>query len=247
MPETALAASTESIATPEVADAGAIMQVISRAAADPGTDVDKLERLMLMYERLEANKAQAAFAAALAQMQPELPVIPERGSIKNSKGDVQSTFAKWEDVNELIKPVLMAHGFALSFRCETADKITVTGVLSHRQGHSESTTITLPADTSGSKNAVQAVASSVSYGKRYTAGALLNLTSRGEDDDGQKAGARPRITEQQVADLEALIDEVGADRPRFMAYLNEWLKVTQLDDIPAHVYKDVVAALERKR
>ena len=49
-----------------------------------------------------------------------------------------------------------------------------------------------PAEASGNRNAVQAVASSVSYGKRYTASALLNLTSHGEDDDAfSGVGGRP--------------------------------------------------------
>ena len=41
----------------------------------------------------------------------------------------------------------------------------------------------LPLDTSGSKNGVQAVGSTVSYGKRYAICALLNI-STGDDTDG---------------------------------------------------------------
>ena len=63
----------------------------------------------------------------------------------------------------------------------------ITAILSHREGHSEETTLTLDADKSGSKNAVQAVGSSISYGQRYAAVALLNITTRGMDDDGENA------------------------------------------------------------
>jgi hypothetical protein len=115
-------------------------------------------------------------------------VIDERGGIKNTAGTVQSTYAKWEDINDAIRPVLHEHGFALSFRVKRVENaISVTGILSHEDGHSEETTLELPSDTSGSKNAVQAVGSSLSYGKRYTAMALLNITSRApmdRDDDG---------------------------------------------------------------
>ena len=34
-----------------------IMAVISRAAADPSCDIDKLERLMAMHERMQAREA----------------------------------------------------------------------------------------------------------------------------------------------------------------------------------------------
>ena len=60
-------------------DAGSLMDVIARAAADPDTDVDKLERLMGLYERVTDRTAKASYAAALAALQPKLPVITERG------------------------------------------------------------------------------------------------------------------------------------------------------------------------
>ena len=167
-----------------------ILSVIARAASDPNVDIDKLKRLLEMQERVLARDAKAQFTAALAALQPGLPVITENGGITDRNGKVQSTYALWEDINEAIKPTLAEHGFALSFRTRrTENEITVTGVLSHLGGHSEETELLLPSDTSGSKNAVQAVGSSTSYGKRYTAMALLNITSRGADDDG-KAGAR---------------------------------------------------------
>lgn len=165
-----------------VSESAALMQVIARAASDPACDLDKMERLMAMHERAMAKQAEVAFAEALAELQSELPSIGERGAVNG-----RYTYALWEDINTAIKPFLKAHGFSLSFRVETANGITVTGVLQHRAGHKESTSITLPPDASGNKPAVQAVASSVSYGKRYTAGALLNLTSHGEDDDAYSA------------------------------------------------------------
>lgn len=159
-------------------EGAAILSVISRAASDPNVDIDKMERLLQMHERMQDRQAAAEFAADLAEMQDALPSIGERG---NAAG--RYTYALWEDINAAIKPILKRYGFALSFRTDFADGIAVTGVLTHKSGHREETTIKLPADGSGNKNAVQAVASSVSYGKRYTAGALLNLTSHGEDDD----------------------------------------------------------------
>jgi hypothetical protein len=164
--------------------------MIERAARDPSVDIDKMERLMLMQERAIARESKAAYDAAMSALQPELPAIGERGKAI-VQGQVRYTFALWEDINAAIKPVLMRHGFALTFRTDFASGITVTGVLSHSAGHREETSITLPADSSGSKNAVQAVASTVSYGKRYTAGALLNLTSHGEDDDAYAAVVEP--------------------------------------------------------
>jgi hypothetical protein len=77
-----------------------IINVIARAASDPNVDIDKLERLLEMQERVITRNARAAYYDALAQLQPKLPVIHERGGIKDRNGSVQSTYALWEDVNE---------------------------------------------------------------------------------------------------------------------------------------------------
>jgi hypothetical protein len=215
----------------------AFMAMIARAAADPKTDVDKLERLMAMAERREAWNAKVAYSAALSAMQDELPSIVERGEIKIGQGPGQK-YALWEDINKVIKPVLKAHGFALSFRTGIAEgKITVTGVLSHAAGHSEETTIHLPSDTSGSKNAVQAVGSSTSYGKRYTAAALLNLTTGGDDDDGKAAGG-DTLTDEEVEKIFALLKRTDSDQEKFCKFMG----VAMVADIPR---KDYGKALER--
>jgi hypothetical protein len=215
---------------------GPMYSMIERAARDPAVDIDKLERLMLMQERSIAREAKAAYDAAMADLQPSLPSIGERG---NAAG--RYTYALWEDINAAIKPVLMAHGFALTFRTDFANGITVTGVLSHRAGHREETSITLPADPSGNKNAVQAVASSVSYGKRYTAGALLNLTSHGEDDDAY-AAAVETITEEQGIKISEMLEATNSDKAKFL----KWLKVERVSDIPAKSFDSVMATLRAK-
>lgn len=221
-----------------VSESAAIFQIIERAARDPNVDIDKMQRLMEMHDKVQATRAKTAYAAAFAEMQPNLPEIPKHG-----KGHGSITYALWEDVNELIKPVLAAHGFGISFRCgRDGNGITVTAVLAHREGHSEETMMLLPIDTSGSKNPVQAVGSSTQYGKRYTAAALLNLTSRDEDDDGKAAGGDGPISDAQRDTLLALIAEVGADVVRFCAYF----KIEGVADLPASQYERAVKSLEKK-
>lgn len=219
-------------------DAASIIGVIERAVSNPNIDVEKMERLLAMQERVMDRQAKAAFMAALADMQTELPEIEERGKIKIGTSKPQG-YALWEDINKIIKPIMQKHGFALSFRTGMGDgKISVTGVLSHREGHSEETTIHLPADDSGSKNKVQAVGSSTSYGKRYTASALLNLTSRGEDDDGTAAGART-ITPEQAEELHKLIKLYDAVEEKVAGFA----KVGTVEEIPAKDFDRVKSAL----
>jgi hypothetical protein len=227
----------EPTSAPVLPESAAILQVIERAALNPNVDIDKMERLLEMQQRIVARNAQADFAAALAEMQAELPVIKERGKNTNTG----SKYALWEDVNEQIRPILGKHGFSISSRTKTeGDFVAVTGVLTHRGGHSEETTFTLPVDKGPSRNLVQAHGSSISYGKRYTAAALLNLTSRGEDDDGNGAGAAPVITEEQVLQLRELIEAVEADEAKFCKFL----KVGSLSVLPAKRYDEAVKELK---
>lgn len=210
--------STQVVSLPSANQAAQVLSMLERVLTAPDFDIERAERLWAMQKEVRAEQARASFIDATSAMQGELPSIKKRGEIKNNSGNVQSKYALWEDVNETIKPILMRHGFALSFLVNQAGAaITVTGILSHRDGHRETTDITLAPDKSGSKNDVQAVGSAISYGKRYTAGALLNLTSHGEDDDGQRYGDRDQSDENmaKVADFESSILE-AIDEPSLL-------------------------------
>lgn len=228
----------------------AFLALIERAARDPSTNVENMERIMALYERKQATEAKAAYVSALVQMKPKLPVIDKRGRItikdKNDRSlTIQSTpYALWEDIDAKITPILHEHGFVLTFRSGVAQdgKITVTGVLGHEGGHTEETTITLPHDSSGSKNAVQAVGSSTSYGKRYTATMLLNIRTKGDDDDGKKGGDPGFISEDQTEKLFDLIKLVGADKDKFCTHLG----IESIPDLPAKDYERAIVMLNTK-
>ncbi len=97
--------------------------------------------------------------------------------------------------------------------------------------------MTLPPDIGGDRNRLLAIGSAVSYAKRYTATALLNVTSRGEDDDGRLAGES--LGAKQLAALEAEMTRTGANRMRFLDYLC----VPSLAALPAERFEEAMAAL----
>ncbi|WP_440466920.1 ERF family protein [Pseudomonas sp. YH-1] len=208
----AVAQRQENAAVVQTGESATILQVIQRAAADPACDIEKMERLMAMHERMQARGAEAEFNASMASMQSELPSIAERGAI-TVNGQKRSNYATFEDINDIVKPIMQRFGFAVSFRVETVQAgVSVTGILMHRAGHREQTTMLVPLDTSGSKNAVQSLGSSVSYGKRYVLSALLNITTRGEDDDGNAAvPPKKLVTPAQAQQLNSLLSQCLQD------------------------------------
>lgn len=240
---------------PEVqSSAVSMMEFIQRAATDPTVDVAKLEKLMAMGERLEARNAKAAYITALVAMKPKLPVIDRKGRIevraKTSTGQrdgelTQNTpYALWEDIDEAITPILAEYGFVLTHRSGTAPdgKILITGVLSHQQGHEEETTMALPHDSSGSKNAVQAVGSSTQYGKRYTAGLLLNLRTRGLDDDGNKGGDPGFVSDEQA---ERILDLLTRDKADVQLFCKS-MKVSSIVELPAARYGEAIERINTR-
>ncbi|MFG1349052.1 ERF family protein [Xanthobacter autotrophicus] len=232
-------------------DAGSILGAIMQAASNPEIDADKVARLMDNYRSIRAEEAKRAYLAALPDMQADLPTIDQNGRIRIEKGGVviqETKYARWEDINEAIQPVLRTHGFGLSFRLSVAPdgKQNITAVLSHTEGHQEETTITLMHDSTGSKNSVQAVGSTISYGQRYTARALLNFQSRARedrDDDGRAAGGVETVSEDQVLALRDLAASVEADEKRFCTFM----RIDRLSDLPASRFDEAKTALERKR
>jgi hypothetical protein len=137
--------------------------MIIELASNPAVDVDKLQRLIDMQKDARRDHAIAAFNQDFARMQAEIPTVIEKG-----KGDKGMSYARLEDIIETVRPVLQRHGFSLSHQTEWPDAkttIKVIGILTHEQGYSRESEFLGAADTSGNKNAIQALGSAVSYGR----------------------------------------------------------------------------------
>lgn len=199
-----------------VSESSAVLAVIARAASDPTVDMDKLERLLDMQERIMNKQAETEFNSALAAMQAEIPSVAERGAItgktKDGRDFKSGNYATYEDIVDVVRPIMNKFGFAISFSIEQSpSSIVVIGELVHKAGHSKKTQMSLPHENSGSKNSVQAIGSSTSYGKRYVFCAMLNIATRGQDDDGYAAVPFVGLTESQENQIKGLLSRLGMD------------------------------------
>jgi hypothetical protein len=233
----------------------AILAMIERAARDPSVDIEKFERLMAMKDKVEADRASRAFAEAFAELGPELPTIDRSGTIvvysktdREKAGGVpvgalpiqQTPYATLDDILEALRAPLAAHGFSLRFEYKTEPvgesyRIATTAVLRHRQGH----------ESTGSKNAVQAVGSAMTYGRRYALMAVLPIVSHAptdRDDDGRAAGRAP-IDADDIVYVETLIRDTESDLPKFL----ETMGAASIAELTSAQYKRAVALLNEKK
>ncbi|HEV2301510.1 MAG TPA: ERF family protein [Stellaceae bacterium] len=233
--------------------AAQMLSLIAKAASDPAVDVAKMQALLAMQKELIAEEARAAFNAAFARLAARLPRVRKSGEVSypanknNPEGPQKKAFAyaRWEDIDAAIRPLLLDEGFSLSF--DTAPHpgggAIVTGALLHAAGHEKCASIgPLPLDTSGGKNNLQGAGSTFSYGKRYTATMLLNLTFEGEDDDGRRGGAE-FISAEEVKRLSDLLIETKSDLDRFLQFMG----VAGLPNIEKRDYPRAVNALVSKK
>lgn len=205
-------------------------------ALDRGMDMGVLEKLMELNERHERNQARKAFDAAVADAKAQIPVIKKNRQGHNSKYADLGAFA------DAVSPVLATHGLSYRYRSRQDERIHVTCVLSHRDGHAEETTLSGAADTSGNKNSIQAIASTLTYLQRYTLKLALGLADSEGDDDGQSAGGDEPISEDQLKSLQKLASDGGADLEKLCAYL----KVESLADLRKSQFENARVALAAK-
>jgi len=212
------------------------MDMLNRAVSS-GAAIDMIEKLMSLQERWEAGNARKAFDAAVSDAKKEIPPIQRNATGHNSK-----RYADFAAIAKVVDPIISKHGLSYRFRTTQSDRISVTCILSHKAGHSEETTLAGPADTSGNKNAIQAIGSTLTYLQRYSLVQMLGLAAAA-DDDGNAASNGEGITLEQVEELVALADEVGADKEAFCRYF----KVDGFANITTKDFPRAIAALNKKR
>jgi len=178
---------------PAVIDAGALLA----QGIQHGLSVDALERLLSMRRELQAEQAKAAFFAALATFQAQIPAIPKSQTAKvtSAKGTFSYRYADLADIQRTIAPVLAGNGLSVTFDTEQDQGgYLIKAKVHHTGGHSETTTFRVPLDGAARMNSTQAAGSALTYGRRYALTAALGIVTADEDDDAQStysAGSPP--------------------------------------------------------
>jgi hypothetical protein len=242
-------------------DGGNLLAVITAAAADPRCNVEKMEALLKMHKEVVAEEARLAFIEDKLRLTDKLPSINKDGKIEfKDKGHGAATlkFASFENINDVIKPLLKEFSFDLWFSSEpgVAGMINVIGNLEHRLGFIRKTTFPMPHDGSGGKSGAQGWASAFSFGKRVTTIGLLNIQTKAIEDrdrDGNegkfvpaKGGGFAEVPAEQpkitAAQRDKIVDLITAAKIKESQFCTKY-GIGQIGMLPAELFDAAVKAI----
>lgn len=212
---------------------------IIQIAVQSGANLAELREAMKLQFEFEANEARKAFHQAMTNFKSNPIEIDKDKEV--SFGNTHYTHATLANVVRTITKELSKHGLSASWRTEQQEaKVCVSCKITHVMGHSEETMLCAPSDTSGAKNAIQAMGSTVTYLQRYTLLSITGLaTSDQPDDDGN--AATEFINAWQVGDLQKLLKEKPwLTEANFLKYMG----VSKIEEIPAIQYTKAEQAIK---
>lgn len=213
-----------------------------RFAIEKGADLDKIEKLMILKERYDANEAKKSYNQAMASFKTDPPKIDKDKTVGYSAGGgrVGYKHASLYNVTQKINAVLSAWGLSATWTTKQEGKqIAVTCTITHKFGHSESTTLSAEADNTGAKNGIQAIGSTITYLERYTLLALTGLATFEQDDDGQ-AAVTAFIDKKELNTILDLIAEKNGDIGKVI----KWLGIESLEKMPKSMYQKAVTGIQ---
>jgi len=228
-----------------------LLNIISKASTDPNVDIDKMERLLAMHERMMDKQADIAFNKAMTDAQIEMRPI----SANCTNPQTRSQYASYDQLDKALRGIYTKHGFSLSFNTDVSpmgeDFVRIICIVAHSDGASRSYHADMPADGKGAKgNAVMtkthATGAAMTYGMRYLLKMVFNVAI-GEDDNDGNAQPLPRISEEQVKQVEEKVQSVlGDDTTAFYGWIRNTLKAHSIKDLNENGMKEVMNQLDKK-
>ena len=200
------------------------------------------ERLAVMKDLLAMN-AQQLFAQSFVELQMELPIIPGGRGVPDKNGNIKFKYANFEDIDAIVRPICLKHGFTYSFREGSVEngRITTIMTLSHRGGHSREVPygVRIGQGAPGTTEP-QADAGAHTYGMRGALEQGLALRIVGERGDARMEGGP--VTEEQAFELERRCKETNSNVEMFLKFAG----AKSFKEIPASAYARCDEMLRKK-
>lgn len=192
-------------------EASSLMTIIERISTMPELDLDRVERLFDMHQKMLDRQQEQLFNQALALAQSEI-----EGVVVNKSNDhTRSKYANIEAIHAEAKPIWTKHGFSVLTRSGTSEQpghIRLYTEVRHSGGHKVTYEDDWPLDTAGArgnsnKTAIQGKGSTITYARRYTELMIFDIAIKDEDNDGApNTPQNPALLPITTAQLKILRD-----------------------------------------
>lgn len=209
-------------------------------------ELDK-DKLAVMKELLQMD-AEKKFNVAFIELQKALPAIRGFRGIPDKQGNVKFVYANFDDIDFIVRPICLQHGFSYSFREHEIKegRITMIMDLQHCAGHSRPIpySVRIGSGPPGASES-QADVSGHTYAKRGALESGLSLRIIGEREDARMEGdPTKKITAAQADELERRVHETNSDVKAFLRFAG--VGISRFDDIPENRYAELDSLLSRK-
>ena len=223
-------------------------ETIILTAMQKGYDPDFIEKLLDIKIKAEANEARKAYHDAMSRFKKDPPKIIRDKNVEYEHGTKKTSWSHSDlgVASEQIGQKLGENDLNHTWRTEQLENgnIKVTCTITHKLGHSESTFLVAAPDTSGSKNFIQAIGSTVFYLERYTLFAATGIAPIGMDDDGNTAGKPVEyITLDMQTEINDLLKSTKANKEKFLKHF----KSESVETIPITTYGKAISLLKAKQ
>ena len=230
------------------AKATSLLEAITAAASNPNTDIEKMERLFAMHEKMVKMEAEKEFNAAMSRAQSRMVPVVHNASNEQT----HSRYAKLAAITAAIAPIYTAEGLSLSF--DTTEEgappghICIIAIVSHAGGHSRRHRLPLPIDNVGSggkvnKTMVHATGSTNSYGRRYLTLMIFNVSTQDEDKDGNAEGPTEGMSDEAFNEFKKRIEDQTTKDKAKAVWQEAIVECEKLGDVgAAQQLKDVLIA-----
>ena len=212
---------------------------------------EKMELIMRARRELLTERARESFQISFAEMSKEMPQVTRDGMIDlREKGKMR--YARIEDMDTVIRPILSAHGFSLMFQEYLNDNGApmMRGKLMHVDGHFEVSERPIRQDPGPGRNSEQAWGSGTTYARRYLMEGLCNIIRRNVDDDA--VNTDEKLSEQEGDALHELLIATLPEGRNIGEYTSRFLHamvtgVEKIADLPKRDYARLKNALEDRK
>ncbi len=193
--------------------------------------IGDIKELLAIQKEWDKDQAKKEFVKAMAAFKAEAPIVTK----DKVNSQYKSKYTSLSNLINTVNPVLSKHGLSSSWDIEQNGVIKVTCRITHEQGHGETSSVSAPADTSGAKNAIQQIKSTITYLKSVTFESICGLasTDANVDDDGAGAIDHEHIDDKELSELREWLDVKGLKEKE----LCKVLKVETLETLPKDQFK----------